>query len=157
MAIHIDLEDLYYEDKKEREDSSIETETVELHTQERLKKLKKLLPNIDQSEIWNCHYVAYLLQHGNSEYEYKLAHDYAQKAIAMGSSVTKWLYAATLDRWLISQGKKQKYGTQFKFENGNWELLSTDESVTDEERKEYGVPPLSQAYNVFIEKYKKSL
>ena len=112
------------------------------------------MPSIDDNEIWNCHYVAYLLQHGSTQTDYKLAHKYAKKAVEMGSNVTKWLYAATLDRWLVSQGKKQKFGTQFKKVNGKWILLPLDGSISDEKRKEFGVPPLAQAHKVFTKKYK---
>lgn len=76
---------------------------------------------------------------------YKLAHDYARKAVKLGSNVTKWLFAASLDRWLVSQGKPQKYGTQFNIKTG--EIYDYDRSTSDQERSEYGVPPLSELLN----------
>lgn len=72
----------------------------------------------------------------------------------MGSNVTKWLYAATLDRYLLSQGKKQKYGTQFIKKGDVWEMAPFDNSITDAERAKYFVPPISDALKVFTEKYK---
>lgn len=157
MTINIELKNLYLKDKAERakiKENTKHSKLLEIHTSERLKKLKQILQTIDKSEIWNCHYIAYLLQHGNSTDDYKLAHDYAKKAVNMGSNVTKWLYAATLDRWLVSQGKKQKFGTQFKNINGKWVLSPIDGSLSDEQRKEYGVPPLAKAHKVFTKKYK---
>ena len=142
MAINIELEKLYYEDKKEREefnDSKESLKTLEKHDRLRLQKVKRLLPYVDTAEIWNCHYLAYLLIHGETTEDYQLAHEYAKKAVDMGSSITKWLYAATLDRWLVSQGKPQKFGTQYKILDGKKELFPVDKNTTDEERIEHGI------------------
>ncbi len=142
MAINIELEKLYYEDKKEREefnDSKESLKTLEKHDRLRLQKVKRLLPYVDTAEIWNCHYLAYLLIHGETTEDYQLAQEYAKMAVDMGSSVTKWLYAATLDRWLVSQGKPQKFGTQYKIVNGKKELFPVDKNTTDEERIEHGI------------------
>jgi hypothetical protein len=142
VAINIELEKLYYEDKKEREefnDSKESLKTLEKHDRLRLQKVKRLLPYVDTAEIWNCHYLAYLLIHGETTEDYQLAQEYAKMAVDMGSSVTKWLYAATLDRWLVSQGKPQKFGTQYKIVNGKKELFPVDKNTTDEERIEHGI------------------
>lgn len=159
MAINLELEDLYFADKKEREEfdevDKGALNTLEKNDKTRLARVKEILSEIDIEEIWNCHYLAYLFQHGETIEDYKNAHKYAKKAVDMGSNVTKWLYAATLDRWLVAQGKPQKYGTQFRQVNGKWELLPVDSTITDEERVKYGVPPLSEALQKFREKYSK--
>lgn len=141
MPINFQLEELYIEDKAEREKAKSKEEIDNLiaNTKIRLNKLRIILPNIDESEIWNCHYAAYLLQHGEGSADFELAHDYAKKAVDMGSNVTKWLYAATLDRLLISQGKLQKFGTQYQIIGGKKVYAPTDQTVTDAEKKEYGV------------------
>lgn len=120
MSINVQLEELYHTDREERLKAKSKAEIAQLvlNTRYRLNKLREILPTLDESEIWNCHYAAYLLQHGEGSADFTLAHDYAKKAVAMGSQVTKWLYAATLDRLLISQGKLQKYGTQYQLVNG---------------------------------------
>lgn len=141
MPINLQLEDLYNEDKAEREkaESKEELEQLAANTKVRLDKLRVILPTLDDSEIWNCHYAAYHLQHGEGSADFALAHEYAKKAVNMGSRVTKWLYAATLDRLLISQGKLQKYGTQYQIIGGKKVYAPTDQTVTDAEKKEYGV------------------
>lgn len=120
MTISTALEDLYFEDKHHRETakSAKQISQMESDTRKRINVAKNMLASIDETEIWNCHYLAYLLHHSDKPDDYKLAHEYASKAVAMGSRVTKWLFAATLDRWLVSQGKKQKYGTQYQILNG---------------------------------------
>ncbi len=141
MSINLQLEDLYIEDKAEREkaESKEEFDFLIANTKVRLDKLRVILPTLDESEIWNCHYAAYLLQHGDGSADFALAHGYAKKAVDMGSRVTKWLYAATLDRLLISQGKLQKFGTQYQIIGGKKVYAPTDQTATDAEKKEYGV------------------
>lgn len=100
------------------------------------------------------HHAALVFQHGNKSEHYKLAHKFAEKAVELGDTSAKWLYAATLDRWLLSIGQPQKFGTQFRKNNkGNWELAPTDKTVSDGERAEYNVPPLSRALQRFKKKY----
>lgn len=132
---------MYNQDKNERIAASSDDQIKNLivHTQQRLKKLRKILPIIDESEIWNCHYAAYLLQHGESTADFELAHEYAKKAVDMGSRVTKWLFAATLDRLLISQGKLQKFGTQYQMINGEKVYADSDGTVSESEKIEHGV------------------
>lgn len=157
MPVNKTLEKLYNEDLADRQKSlkdAIPGKELNRRDKERLIKLRKLLPEIDTSEIWNCHYVAYLFQHGKTSEDYKKAHEYARRAVNLGSSATKWLYAATFDRWLVSQGKPQKFGTQFRLnKKGTWELiLPIDKNTTDKERAKFGVPPIEDALEVFLEK-----
>lgn len=141
MSINLQLEDLYIEDKAEREkaESKEEVDILIANTKVRLDKLRVILPTLDESEIWNCHYVAYLLQHGEGSADFALAHEYAKKAVNMGSRVTKWLYAATLDRLLISQGKLQKFGTQYQIIGGKKVYAPTDGTIDKSIRSEYGI------------------
>jgi len=91
--------------------------------------------------------------HSQNPVDYKKAHEYAANAIALGSNVTKWLYAASKDRLLVSQGKKQQYGTQFYCDKGVWKLYPVDNSITDKKRGAYYVPPLSKAPEIFRQKH----
>ena len=150
MAIHSKLEKLYLNDKKDRQlfnKGKLTERDLRANDTKRINILEEILPQVDENEIWNCHYICLLLMHSWSDDPliFKKAHQYAKKAIKLGSSVTKWLYAASLDRWLSSQGKKQKFGTQFNTKTGK--ILPYDKKTSDQERKEYGVPPLSQLIN----------
>lgn len=147
MPINQHLEQLYLDDIADRKlfDEGRLNESL-LHSRDARRQtvLQTLLPKIDENEPWNCHYACLLLMHSGSTDPnvYQRAHSFAKKAIQLGSSVSKWLYAASLDRWLISQTKLQKFGTQFDVKTGK--ILDYDSSTTDEERSEYGVPPLNQ-------------
>jgi len=159
--INLTLEKLYLEDKKDRKlecDKDFNSTEVDKRDGNRLRQVYKLIKSskIDVSEIWNCHYLALLLQHGNSSDDFKLAHKYAKKAVNMGSNVTKWLYAATLDRYLLSIGEKQKFGTQFDLSGDEPKLAPYDDSITDLERADYGVAPIKKAVEVYRKKYFKT-
>jgi len=56
---------------------------------------------------------------------------------------------------MLSLGKPQKYGTQFrKGKNGDPEVVKPiDESVTDKERAKYNVPSLAEAVEIHKKKY----
>lgn len=145
MPINIELENLYYEDLEDRvkyDDGTLTESKLSKRDAKRLETFLQLEPKIDANEIWNCHYACLILMHsGATEPQpYEKAHWYAKKAIDMGSNVTKWLFAASLDRWLVSQGKEQKYGTQYDLKTGL--ILPYDKETSDEERKKYGIPPI---------------
>ncbi len=79
---------------------------------------------------------AMLLQHGKKPAHYKKAHMYANASAKLGYTPALWLTAATLDRYLKSLGRQQKYGTQFYQDGKNhWKIWPYLKNTTDEERK----------------------
>lgn len=95
----------------------------------------------------NLVYAAYIFQHGNCPEHYRLGNRLAQIAMDTGYSDARWIYAATLDRYLMSLGEFQKYGTQYTWIDGEFKLYPVDPTTTDEERARYNVPPLNEAIN----------
>jgi hypothetical protein len=57
----------------------------------------------------------------------------------------RWLAAAAYDRWLMTGGLPQKYGTQYRFAKGRWVLHEVDPTTSDGERARWDVPPLAEA------------
>lgn len=90
-------------------------------------------------------YAAYIFQHGDCSEHYRLGNRLAQVAMDTGYSDALWIYAATLDRYLMSLGKPQKFGTQYTQIDGEFKLYPVDPATTDAERARYNVPPLSEA------------
>lgn len=159
--INQELKALYDEDINERNnidwDNASSSQIADLRKRDKDRK-EKVLALINEGKIKSAqdyHHAALIFQHGESTDDYKKAHEFAKKALELGDESAKWLYVATLDRYLISIGKPQKYGTQFKLnDKGEWELGEPiDPSVTDEERAKYNVPPLYQALQKYKEKY----
>lgn len=91
------------------------------------------------------YFAAFILQHAQCSQLTKAANRLAELAVRRGDDKAKWLYAATLDRYLLSLGQPQKYGTQFTLQNGRKVLRPVDPSTTDADRAKYNVPPLSKA------------
>jgi len=56
---------------------------------------------------------AVVFQHGDRPDDYLLAHSLATAAIAKGSAKSRWIAAATLDRYLHKIQQPQIYGTQY--------------------------------------------
>lgn len=56
------------------------------------------------------------------------------------------LVATAVDRGEMLAGKPQKYGTQLVEVAGQWKVYDVDPEVTDEERAEWGLPPLAEAH-----------
>lgn len=91
---------------------------------------------------------ALVFQHGICPEHYQLANSLAARAMERGEAGARSLYALTLDRYLLSIGKPQKYGTQYRIV-GEWlELLPTDPKTTDAERAAYDLPPLEKVRRI---------
>lgn len=94
----------------------------------------------------DMYYVAFVFQHGNCSEHYKLANRLAARAIILDHNDARWIYAATLDCYLLSQGEKQKFGTQYTSSDGcTYALEPVDPGMTDAYRALYGVPSLADA------------
>jgi hypothetical protein len=84
-----------------------------------------------------------LLQHGDKLEHWAQARELALKAVELGHPRARYMVAAALDRWLMRQGKPQKYGTNSWPGKDGWEVWEYDPATTDEERAEWDVPPLA--------------
>lgn len=75
---------------------------------------------------------------------YLLAYFLAKSAAAAGHEGAKQLAATALDRYLVSQRKPQKFGTQFQLnlQTARLEFSPVDPATTDAERAEWNVPPI---------------
>lgn len=102
------------------------------------------------------YYAAMILQHtpqfeiggeliSMSAENYMLAHLLAKSAAAEGHKGARSLVPRTIDRYLVSQGLPQKYGTQFTLnpKTRRLEFSPVDPVTTDEEREQWGVPPVA--------------
>lgn len=87
---------------------------------------------------------AFIFQHGDCSAHYQFANRLAHIAMDAGYADAPWIYAATLDRYLMSIGEPQKFGTQYTWVNRDYQLYPIDPVTTDAEREQYDVPPLSE-------------
>jgi hypothetical protein len=74
---------------------------------------KLLLAAGELKTAQDFHDAAFIFQHGHSPDDYLLAHILAIEAVIKGDASSKWIAAATLDRYLQAIGQKQVFGTQY--------------------------------------------
>jgi hypothetical protein len=84
---------------------------------------------------------------------YLLAHYLFMQALDSGVEEARPLVASSIDRYLSFTSGVQRYGTNrvIDQETGEELLIPIDRSVLDEERKKYGVPPLSELLKMWRE------
>ena len=82
-----------------------------------------------------------LCQHGEVLDHWWRAHELAKRAAELGHQRGRWLAAAAYDRWLMRQGRPQKFGTQGVPDGPNgWRRWPCDPATTDAKRAEWDVP-----------------
>ncbi|MFV9507551.1 MAG: hypothetical protein AB4911_23625 [Oscillochloridaceae bacterium umkhey_bin13] len=87
-------------------------------------------------------HAAWVMLCGESQSHFALARRFAREATSQGEARAWTLQAMAWDRWLMANGKPQRFGTQIIKQNGRTSLGPVDPSVSDEERAFYAVPPL---------------
>lgn len=144
-----ELARLYKEDQADRRPPAgkeIDWSVVGPRDTARLKRVKELYAAGRLETGADYYHAAMILQHAEVPEDYLLAHELCVVAIAKGEERGKWLAAASEDRFLMNLGRPQRFGTQFRAApDGAWELYKVDEGVTDELRRELGVPSLADA------------
>jgi hypothetical protein len=85
---------------------------------------------------------AMILQHAETSEDYLLAHELCVIAISKGNQDAKWLAAASEDRFLMSIGRPQRFGTQYRADgpNAEFKLYQMQEGITDAMRIAMDVP-----------------
>lgn len=149
-AMNTELRDLYLQDHADR--------TSERPPQDRAPRdaarLARVAQLIDEGAVQTADdhlHAALVLQHGPAPDHAWRAHELAKTAADLGApGAEQWYHARSLaaaayDRWLVQQGRPQKYGTQFQARDGRWELCDVDPATSDAERAEWGVAPLHEA------------
>jgi hypothetical protein len=79
----------------------------------RRNKVRELLRAGQVTTAQDFHDAAFIFQHGEMPEDYLFAHILAVEAVVKGDSRSKWISAATLDRYLQAIGQAQVFGTQY--------------------------------------------
>jgi hypothetical protein len=111
---------------------------------ERRKLLQSIVESGGLKEPEDYYYAAWILNHGESVEEIWQAHILAKEAAELGFRQARWLAAATNDRWLMYQGKAQKYGTQIVPDGKRQRVWDVEPATSDAERAEWDVPSLAE-------------
>ena len=142
-----ELTEMYRQDQAARMAGEIDWDTLVVEDRERRHRVQEML---DAGSIVtaNDHFhAAMIFQHGADSTAYRKAYDLAQRSVELDSTngVAQWLTAAAWDRYLISKGEPQWYGTQSLTLGGTTYLRQIDTTrVTDTERRRLGVGTLGE-------------
>jgi len=108
------IHQLFLEDQADRSGGKI-SDGVNVNQRDaaRRAEVKELLAAGKVKTAGDFHDAAYIYQHGIEASDYLLAHILAIEAVVKGDDSSKWISAATLDRYLQAIGQRQVYGTQY--------------------------------------------
>lgn len=89
---------------------------------------------------------AVLLVESSSPADWALAAELGGKAAELGEPLGLRAAAEAIDKDLVHQGQRQRYGTQFAWDATNrvWRLHPIDPATTDAERNAMGVPTYAE-------------
>ena len=152
VPVNAELSEIYRQDQSDRSPEAgktIDWSVVSPRDRARKTRVTEILATGGARLAADFYHAAMVFQHGGSPEDYQRARDLARKAVELepGHELARWLSAAAHDRYLLSVGAKQVYGTQFRRSSGDasWELSPIDENaVTDAQRRELGVPTLEE-------------
>ncbi len=147
-----ELQTLFEADQQERQnfaednanDYAAKVQEIRAHDAQRRQRVTELIAQGVLKVAEDYYHAAMIFQHGETPEEIWQAHQLASTASELGFSSARWLAAASLDRWLMYQGKPQKYGTQIVSDGKRYRLWDVDPTITDEDRAAYNVPPLTE-------------
>lgn len=145
------LEEIFNADQKDREQvyaTSAAVAELKTRDQERRKETYELMGRGEVNTANDLYRAAVLLLHGSEPKDFLAAHRLSTMASINAHRASRWLAAASLDRFLMSIGLPQTYGTQFERneEENRYQLrLPIDDSaVLHFEKRFFGVPPVME-------------
>lgn len=157
------LQELFQEDQHDREkvyDTAEALSALRQRDRDRIKRIYVML-ELDEIKTKNdLYYASVILQHGETAADFLSAHRLAAIAAILGHRTSRWLMAASFDRFLMSVGHGQIYGTQFEFnqEDRCYQLkLPVQDAVMLAFEKEFlGIPPVNERLKALNERIQAS-
>jgi hypothetical protein len=143
------LEELFAADQKDREkvySSAKDVEALKERDHDRRRAVVEMMGQGEVNTSNDLYRAAVIFLHGVEPKDFLNAHRLATIASVNGHKPSRWLCAASLDRFLMSIGLPQVYGTQFEHsEDDNryqLRLPIDDTTVLHFEKRFFGVPPV---------------
>jgi len=147
-SMNDELLSLYQSDRQEHANQAkVNTPEYRAMRARDLQRRDRVLEVMAQSESFSAegyYHAACIMNHGDSPEDAEYAHTLALRSSELGHRPARWLAAASYDRWLMYQGKPQKYGTNYIYDGTQDRLWDVDPSTTDQERATWDVPPLAE-------------
>lgn len=152
--MNAELQRLYGEDQEDRRRAGTAIgDALRDRDRARRARVEEMLLNGEVRDGIDYHNAALIFHHGETLDDYWRAHELAKMSADLGYRYGRSLAAYALDRWLLKQGKPQKYGTQWEARDGRWVLQPVDPATTDAERAAWDVPSVEEQERMMLEAY----
>lgn len=146
--MNADLKKLFDQDRADHAKPRIagNREYDELRRRDALRReqVRSILSDEITLDCIDLYHAAWILNHGGDVADAELAHRLAEQSFNAGYEPAKWLYAAAFDRACMYRGECQRFGTQIVPDGNRYRLWDVDSATTDDQRKQYNVPPLAE-------------
>lgn len=95
---------------------------------------------------------AWLLLQSDEPATLERAVELARQSTTGGEKRGPWLTAYAFDLWRVAGGYRQSYGTQTQVTlTGHRCLVEVEPDVTDDERRQFGMPPIAETYRKILD------
>jgi len=148
MNISRELKSLHKEDQKDRSGADInkldkfDWVWLKKRDEKRLQRVNQIYKQGLITRPQDMYHTGMIYQHGGNSGRYKIAVELSEKGMKLGNKDCKWLYPRAIDRYRLSIGKAQIWGTIWdRDSDGKWILAKPfdEKAKTDEERKAMGI------------------
>ncbi|MFA5138948.1 MAG: hypothetical protein WC728_06915 [Elusimicrobiota bacterium] len=115
---NLKLVEVFQEDQKDREkiyDNPQQVATLKERDTARRKRVMVMMELGEVKTKNDLYHAAVIFQHGERPVDYLTSHRLATLSALLGHRTSRWMLAASLDRYLMSIRQPQVYGTQFEY------------------------------------------
>lgn len=145
------VKQLYDESEAERADRSDSTTSVLKRDEKRLKEMLKLDKKGELCTPEDKWMAAWVILNSDDVDDIERAYELAQEAMGERHPRGPWLVGFAFDRWRVSRGFMQAYGTQTAAKGSVRCLLTVDPEITDAQRATYQQPTLAETYRRLLD------
>jgi hypothetical protein len=145
------LLEIFQEDQTEREKVYDDPRQVSRLKEMDTARRKRIIVMMELGEVKtknDFYHAAVLFQHGDKPEDFLAAHRLSALAAILGHKTARWLMAASLDRYLMSIGHPQIYGTQFEFNPSEkryqLKLPVGEATMLPSEKELLGIPSINE-------------
>jgi hypothetical protein len=132
-----------------------EYQAMKIRNKHRRDLIKSIIESDEELSGEDYFHSCIIFLHGDCPEDFWQAYHFGLKSIELNFIEAKKYTASAYDRWLMYQGKPQKYGLQYVPDGKRLRVWDINPDTTDEERAEWDVPPLSELYNNAAEASKR--
>jgi len=151
---NLKLEEIFQADQKDREKVYESQDAVDALRKAYKARRQNVSMMMELGEIKtknDLYHAAVIFQHGDEPQDFLTAHRLATLAAIHGHRTSRWLLAASLDRYLMSLNQGQVYGTQFEFnpteKRYQLKLPVLEHTLLSFEKEMLGIPSVNDRLN----------